>query len=142
MSKYLALCVLVSMMLCGPALADRNLIASTAVSSTGFPSALTTVTMEAADLTNLNYIVLTGEMADLLVIHNTGVGSQNVTISSVADTETGRSGDIGSGGAGVAVAAGAIKIVGPFKLRGWSSSGNLNFDADSTDVEFGHIKLK
>jgi len=95
---------------------------------------LADITMAAADVGNKQYISLVE--GDILIAHNTGAGAQTVTIDSVASPTTGRTGSITTYSIGI----GEYAVFGPFRLRGWGSSGLLNFEADSADVLFGVLR--
>ena len=94
------------------------------------------VTMADADIAeDGNQFTATGN--DLVIAHNTGATPHNITINSVADPYN-RSGDITS----ESIAAGAIKIFGPYKTLGWQQSdGKIYLSADSDEVEFGVVAL-
>lgn len=109
----------------------------TKTSSTGnAATAFQAVTMTAADVANGNQFSAEGN--DLLVAQNTGASSHNISLSSVADLQ-GRTGNITN----EAIAAGAIKIIGPLKTLGWcQSDGKIYCNADHAEVKFGIIKIK
>lgn len=93
------------------------------------------VTMTAADTSNKEEVALTGN--ELVIAHNTGVGAQTVTVSSVVDS-MGRTGDIST----YSLAADDYAIFGPFGTEGWRQAGaKLYFEADSSDVKLGVVKL-
>jgi hypothetical protein len=101
----------------------------------GYASAGVAVTMTAADVANGNSAVASNN--DLVVAHNTGAGAHAVTMTSAADP-FGRLGTITS----ESIAAGAIRIYGPFPVSGWAQTdGLLYFAADHAEVKFGIIKL-
>jgi len=56
----------------------------------------------------------------VVLVHNTAVGAETVTFTSVPDVY-GRKGDITT----FSLAAGAQLPFGPFKLAGWAQSGNV-----------------
>ena len=56
----------------------------------------------------------------LVLVHNTAVGAETVTFTSVADVY-GRTGDITA----YSLGAGDQRFFGPFKLAGWAQSGNV-----------------
>lgn len=93
-----------------------------------------TITLTAADVTNLNYADMTGY--EVLLAFNSTVGSEDVTINSAADP-TGRTGDITA----QAIAAGAWLAFGPFKvLSGWAQGGgSLNMEASDVGVQFAWV---
>jgi hypothetical protein len=93
------------------------------------------LTMTAADVANKEDVVLTGN--ELIIAHNTGVGAQTVTISSVVD-EMGRTGDVSA----YSLAADDYAVFGPFGTEGWrQTGGKLHFEASSADVKLGVVKL-
>ena len=101
----------------------------------GYASAGAAVTMTAADTSNYNSA--TAEGNDLIIAQNTGAGAHAVTITSAVDA-FGRLGTISS----ESIAAGAIRIYGPFPMSGWvQTDGKLYFQADHAEVKFGIIKL-
>lgn len=100
-----------------------------------YPLAGVAVTETAADTTNFDMFVSTGK--ELLVAHNTDASSHTVTINSVAD-DKGRTGDITA----ESIAAGAIRIYGPFAKSYWAqSNGNINCQSNSALVFFSVIQL-
>lgn len=93
------------------------------------------VTMVAADVANQNAFVAQG--ADLIVVHNTDSGAHAVTVTSAPDP-FGRNDDISS----ESIAAGEIRVFGPFKTTGWiQSDGKIYLEADDATVELGVVKL-
>ncbi len=91
--------------------------------------------MAAADVANKNQF--TASDNDLLVIHNTGVASHTVTVTSVADPY-GRTRDI----AAFSVGAGVYAVYGPMRLTGWKQAdGKIYVEADSAEVKFGVVAL-
>ncbi len=101
-----------------------------------YSAGLADITMTAADTTDQNSAKLTGKV--LLIAHNTGVGVQTVTVTSVT-CEHGRSGDITA----YSLAADDYAILGPFEPKGWlQSDGMLYFEANSADVLLGLVKLE
>lgn len=106
-----------------------------AVAPGQYPTAGVTMTPAAADATNFNYFVSTGN--ELLIALNTDSGAQTVTIHSQADAFK-RTGDITA----ESIAAGAYHIFGPFAKTGWAdSTGNINVDASDALVELAVIRL-
>jgi hypothetical protein len=114
-----------------------------AVTKTNAPgcygSALTALTMTAADPTNKNSVQLTGDDKEILVIHNSHASNPyTVTLTSAAAKDTGRLGDITA----ESIPAGAYRTFGPFKLNGWAQTSNLlHLEAENAAVKFGVIKL-
>jgi len=105
----------------------------------GFPTSGTLLTMSGADTASLNSASLSGNGKEILVAHNTdGAVTYAVTITSIADPETGRTGDINS----ETLTFGQIKMYGPLTLRGWrQTSGKLHFEANNIAIQFGIIRL-
>lgn len=90
----------------------------------------------AADATNKEQVALTGR--EIVVAHNTGVGARTVTFTSVADGQTGRTGDISA----YSIPAGEIAFFGPFTTRGWrQTDGMLYFEAEHAEVEIHVLRL-
>ena len=116
-------------------MADRTTLVKT-VAPGGYASAGVTVTMAAADIVNKNRFVASGN--DLVVAYNSSVGALTVTIES-SDDERGREEDITA----EAIAAGAMRVFGPFKNLGWRQSGlsYLHLEASAADVLLGVIQL-
>jgi hypothetical protein len=102
----------------------------------GYAAAGVTVTMTAAIVADKEQFVATGK--ELVIAHNTNVGAQTVTITSAAD-ETGRTKDITTD----SLAAGAIRVYGPFPLPGWVQAGTqyIYLQAGHADIKFGVIVL-
>lgn len=101
-----------------------------------YPADGVTATQGAADVTNKNDLLMTGD--DLLIAYNSGVSSSTVTINSAAN-ERGRTKDITA----ESIAAGAVRVYGPFKQKsGWMQSGGvLHLEAAAADVKFVVVKL-
>ncbi len=113
--------------------------ARTNLTKTNAPGAYATagvaVTMTGADTTNQNAFVMNGN--ELVIAHNTGASPHTITITSAPD-EKNRLGTISA----ESIAAGAIRIFGPFELAGWiQTDGALYLEANHVEVEFGVIKL-
>ena len=101
----------------------------------GYSGSGTAVTMTAADATNKEEFVSTGR--ELVIAQNTGVGARTVTINSVDDS-FGRAEDITA----ESIAAGAIRVYGPFPTAGWQQSGGkINLEASHAEVKWGIIVL-
>jgi hypothetical protein len=101
----------------------------------GYYGAGVALTMTGADVGNMNSVAASGN--DLIVAQNTDSGAHNITITSVVD-QYNRLGSITS----ESIAAGAIRIYGPFKRDGWmQTDGNVYLQADSALVKFGVITL-
>lgn len=89
----------------------------------------------ASDIVNGNNFVSTGR--ELLVVDNTDVAAQTVTVVSAPD-EHGRSGDI----AAYPVPAGVVSILGPFKQKGWMrGTGTVRVNTSTATVKLGVIRL-
>lgn len=124
----LALCALVA----PAARAERTTI--TSVEAPGrWPTNLigSAVSMTAADTTNLNRLLLTGDGKDFLMIQNTDSSGHTARVEGPAD-EKGRTGTIEA-----TVPANSTYILGPFGRDGWSNGGYLHFDGADATVEFG-----
>ena len=94
------------------------------------------VTMTVPHVVNKQYHVL--QEGDIVVAHNTQAGAQTVTFDSVADPETGRSGDITTYSIGIDEYA----AFGPFTFRGWRqpTTGWLHYEASHVDVLLGVLR--
>jgi len=115
-------------------MAARTALTKTAAPG-GYAGAGVAVTMAVADVGNMNSVPASGN--DLIVAQNTDVSAHNITVTSVAD-QYGRLGHITS----ESIAAGAIRIYGPFKRDGWvQTDGNIYLQADNALVKFGVITL-
>lgn len=94
------------------------------------------LTMAAADASNKNQFVATGN--DLVVAHNTGGSAYTVTVTSVEDPVTGRTGDVSA----YSVGAGEYAVFGPFSMYGWvQSDGFIYLEASNASVKFGVVVL-
>jgi hypothetical protein len=90
---------------------------------------------EAGDDVNGNDVDCTGD--ELLVVHNTDVGAQTVTITAAPD-EFGRAGSITA----YSVGADEIAIFGPFPTAGWrQTDGKLYIDVSDATVELGVLRV-
>lgn len=117
---------------------DRVLVTATTAPG-NYPTALSVITKTAGNITDFNYIQLTGDDNDLVMCWNDDSVAHTVTFSAVADPVTGRDGDITA----QSLAADAIVVWGPGKLRGWAQAGGRLFvDCTSTGVKFMHLRLK
>lgn len=93
------------------------------------------VTMTAADTSNLN--AFTAAATDLVVAQNTGGSTYTVTITSAPDA-MGRTRDIATEN----IAAGEIRVFGPFTQYGWmQTDGRIYLQASNAAVKFGIIQL-
>ena len=100
-----------------------------------YASALTVVTMGAADVGNGNSFK--GTNNDLIIAWNDSATPYTVTLTSQTSGK-GRLGTITT----QAIAADAILIFGPMKNPGWADSGGLiNVSANNASVKFGIINL-
>ncbi|KKK53885.1 hypothetical protein LCGC14_3090300 [marine sediment metagenome] len=100
-----------------------------------YASAMTAVTMGAADIGNGNSFVATNN--DLILAWNDSATPYTVTITSQPDGK-GRLGTITT----QAIAADVHLILGPMKTPGWADSGGLiNVSANNASVKFGIINL-
>lgn len=94
-----------------------------------------TLTMTAADTSNLNEFVASGR--DLIVAHNTGASTYTITVTSSADPY-GRTKDVSA----VNITAGAYMVFGPLELTGWQQSdGRIYLQANNAAVKFGVVSL-
>lgn len=92
------------------------------------------LTETAADAANKNQFAPSGD--DLVIIHNTDVGAQTVTFTSVVD-EFKRTGDITT----YSVGAGEIAAF-RFKIPGWTQSdGYVYIEASDAGIKFAVIQL-
>ena len=116
-------------------MADRTTLVKT-IAPGGYASAGVTVTMAAADTVNKNRFVASGN--DLVVALNTTGGGLTVTIES-SDDERGREEDITA----EAIAAGAMRVFGPFRTLGWRQAGlsYIHLEASAVGVLLGVIQL-
>lgn len=79
----------------------------------------------------------TGAGKNLLLVQNTDVGAQTVTINSTADPQN-RTGDITT----YALAAGALAVFGPFERAGWvQPDGTIYAVGSHVGVKFAVITL-
>jgi hypothetical protein len=101
-----------------------------------YASAGVAVTMAAADAGLGNYFVAGGK--DLLIARNSGAGDRHVTVTSGVD-EFNRTGTITS----ETIAAGAVRVFGPFPAEGWVQAGTRNVlvTADNAEVFLGVVSL-
>lgn len=93
------------------------------------------LTMAAGDTANNNHMDVDGTPL-FLVAHNSGVSTRTITITSVADDITGRTGDVSAQN----IAAGEIRI---FHLSnpGWANDDNeIVVSVSHADVELGWFK--
>lgn len=94
------------------------------------------VTMTAANVADKNQFVASGD--DLLIIQNSGASAYTVTLSSVADPRTGRTGDVTA----LSIPAGQIRV---FRLGalGWKQGdGYIYLEANNASILFGVVSLQ
>lgn len=97
------------------------------------------LTWTAADASNYNEVVLTGN--EILLFWNTHASTAyNVTINAPATVATlGRSGDVSN----YSVGAGKIGLYGPVPVTGFAqTNGKLYFQAENASVKFAVVKLR
>jgi hypothetical protein len=116
-------------------------MAATALTKTNapgsYPTAGTAVTMGAADASNGNYFIMTGQ--ELVLVQNSHASAAKTwTLTSVANSRS-RTRDITA----ESMAAGVWKVVGPFTSKeGWMQQGGGCFlSGEDTSVKFGVLVL-
>lgn len=93
------------------------------------------LTLANADVANGNDFVANGH--DLIIAHNSGASPYTVTVTSQPDP-FGRTKHITA----ESLAAGEIRIFGPFALVGWAgSNGRILVSASNSAVKLGVVKL-
>lgn len=120
--------------------AEAQRVTLTAIQAgNALPTATTSLTYTAADAANKNALTMTGDKNDLLVVRNSGAGTRYVIVTSVADPNTGRTGD-----QTYYIGAGLSIILGPFPMDGWrqSSDGKLYFEGEHAEVLFAHVRIR
>jgi len=101
----------------------------------GYGTAGVAVTFTAWDATNGNQFLCTGK--EVLVVQNSGVAPQTVTITSQADPY-GRSGDITA----ESIAIGAFHVFQQFPQEGWADAGGMvHVDGSTVDIKFAVLRL-
>jgi len=119
-------------------MARATLTKTTPLGSNGtYGANLADMVMTAANVSDKNQFVCTGN--DLVIAHNTNAGStaRTVTVTSVADPY-GRTGNI----AAYSIGAGEFAVFGPFKSTGWQQTdGYVYLEADNAEVKFGVVTL-
>lgn len=113
----------------------RTNIAAVALSG-GYPSAGVAAAATAADTSNQNRTPHTGQN---FFIHarNSGVTTRAITITSTADSQQNRTGDISD-----TLTSGQSKVFGPFAVDGFrQSDGYLYFQAAHAEVLFTVIRF-
>jgi len=94
------------------------------------------LTMTAADTVNKEQFVASGN--DLIIAHNTGASPHTITVTSVADGQTKRTGDITA----YSLGAGEYAALGPFAKQGWvQADGKIYLEANHAEVKFGVVQL-
>lgn len=92
--------------------------------------------MAAANVSDKNQFAASGN--DLVFAHNTGASPATITVSSVADPQLGRTGDID----GFSLGAGEYATFGPLSRSGWQQTdGYIYLEASAADVKFGVVQL-
>lgn len=92
--------------------------------------------MTAAIVADKEQVVMSGN--DLLVAYNSGGAPYTITITSVAEGRTKRTGDITA----YSLGAGEYAVFGPFEKSGWmQTDGKLYFEANNALVKFGVVGL-
>lgn len=116
-------------------------MAATALTKTtapgSYPTAGTTVTMDAADASNGNYFIMTGQ--ELVLVQNShAVTAKTYTLTSVANVR-GRTKDITA----ESLAAGVWKVLGPFTAKeGWQQiGGGCLISGEDNNIKFGVLVL-
>lgn len=111
-------------------------VTHTAVETSGkYPTAPFTLTATAATPADDEQTALTGR--EVIIFRNSGASERNVTITSIADSQKNRTGNVS-----FTLAAGAIKAIGPLGLDGWKQSdGFLYFEADHAEVLISVIRV-
>lgn len=102
----------------------------------GYPSAGVVAAATAADTANQNRCLHTGQN---FFIHarNSGVTTRAVTITSIADGQQNRTGDLSD-----TLTSGQSKVFGPFAVDGWrQSDGYLYFEAAHAEVLFTVVRF-
>lgn len=93
------------------------------------------LTMTAADVANGNHIDTTANVT--VIAHNTGGSAYTVTVTSAAESASGRTGDVSA----QSLAAGEIRAI-LLQSNGWSdSNGQYLISASNAAVEFGVMAL-
>jgi len=113
----------------------RTILAANTVVG-GYPTAGVTITATAADTANQNRTLHTGK--EIIIARNSGASTRTVTITSLADSQQGRTGNI----AAENILAGVIKTFGPFALDGWKQTdGYIYFESNHAEVLFSVIRV-
>lgn len=89
-----------------------------------------------ADFADGAEFTLTGR--EILLVHNANAAAKTVTVTSVADPVTKRTGDITAYSVGI----GEYAVFPQFQMLGWAnSSGKIHIAASAADVEFLVLRL-
>jgi len=94
------------------------------------------VTMTAANTVDKNQFLPSGD--DLLIIQNSGASPYTVTITSVADPRTGRTGDVTA----LSIPAGQIRVFRMGALGWKQGDGYVYLEANNASVLFGVVSLQ
>ena len=115
---------------------SRVSLAADAVSTSGYPTAGTTVAQNAADATNFQMTTFTGK--EIILAYNTDdTDPFTVTITSSTDSH-GRTKDIAT----ESVPALTLRMYGPFKADGWQQANQqLYFQASNAAIVFSVIRF-
>jgi hypothetical protein len=101
-----------------------------------YPTALSALTFTAGDNTNGNSFRMSGN--DLLLVYNSAGSSGTFTLQGPANARN-RTGTITT----ESIAAGAIKVLGPFKkLDGWQNSDGVRVTPSASTIKFAVIRLR
>lgn len=104
----------------------RSTLAKTTLPGS-YPGNSVTPTFTAADVDNGNQFIATGK--EMLLVKNVGATTRSITLNSASDLY-GREADITE-----TVAAGALKLFGPFQLNGWAQATTYAFEVNATHVD-------
>lgn len=101
-----------------------------------WPTVGVAITETAADASNKEQTLCTGR--EIIVGRNSGASTRSVTITSKADSKTGRTGDITT-----TIATGATKMFGPFDPDGFrqASDGMIYFEAAHAEILWHVIRF-
>ena len=115
-------------------MADRTSLTKTPALGTktnAYTANAADLTMAAADSSNKNLFAASGK--DLVVAHNTGVGTATVTIDNTGDDDI----------TAYSLGAGEYAIFGPFGTENnWvQTTWKVHLEASSADVKFGVVDL-
>jgi hypothetical protein len=93
------------------------------------------ITVQAADVANLNEFVFTGK--ELILVKNDDAGAQTITLTSVADEQK-RTGDITTYSVGIGEYAAFLAT----SLKGWQQSdGKFYLAASSANIKIAVLRL-